>query len=79
MPPDLFLSLWYLTLGPVFTLFVKFHHRLYIFFFFNTESDSDEDFSDSIYDYEFFDINDTNFPFSYLSKRSIFLIKPPQQ
>jgi hypothetical protein len=45
----------------------------------NTESDSDEDFSDSIYDYEFFDINDANFPFSYLSKRSIFLIKPPQQ
>ncbi|KAK2440296.1 F-box protein SKIP23 [Trifolium repens] len=45
----------------------------------NTESDYDEDFSDSIYDYEFFDINDANFPFSYLSKRSIFLIKPPQQ
>ncbi|MCI02024.1 F-box protein, partial [Trifolium medium] len=45
-------------------------------------SDSDYDFSDYINDYEFSDsinINDTNFPFSYLSKRSIFLIKPPQQ
>ncbi|PNX74086.1 F-box protein, partial [Trifolium pratense] len=42
----------------------------------------DDDFSDCINDYEFSDsmnINDSNFPFLYLSKRSIFLIKPPQQ
>ncbi|CAJ2639133.1 unnamed protein product [Trifolium pratense] len=46
------------------------------------ESESDDDFSDCINDYKFSDsmnINDTNFPFEYLSKRSIFLIKPPQQ
>ncbi|MCI31707.1 F-box protein, partial [Trifolium medium] len=39
-----------------------------------SDSDSDDEFSDSINN-----INDTNFPFSYLSKRSLFLIKPPQQ
>ncbi|PNX77770.1 F-box protein [Trifolium pratense] len=48
----------------------------------SSDSVSDDDVSDSIDDYEFSDsinINDTKFPFSYLSKRSIFLIKPQQQ
>jgi hypothetical protein len=51
-------------------------------------SDSDEEFFDSDYffdsidDYKYNDSinrNDTIFQFSYLSKRSLFLIKPPPQ